>query len=212
MADLMLNVYKKFNKPEELLDYEEKYPFLVFEEFRNDPSKLTESDKAILSKNIDVIKKDPLDAYLYARDIIKGRFPEGEATIMKDPISAFAYARDIIKGRWEKAEPVIMKHPRAAYNYALSVIKGRWEDAEDVIMKDPIAYDYVKRILSNDPKWMGTHKDGRWYEAEPYIMKDPFASYDYARDIIKGRWEEAEPIIQQNQYKWGQYKRYNEIE
>ena len=37
---------------------------------------------------------------------------------MKDPESAYLYARDVIKGRWAEAEPTIMKDPKYAYEYS----------------------------------------------------------------------------------------------
>jgi hypothetical protein len=45
---------------------------------------------------------------------------------------AYWYARDVIKGRWPEAEPVIRSDPEWAYRYALNVIKGRWPEAEPV--------------------------------------------------------------------------------
>ena len=57
----------------------------------------------------------------------------------QNPKLCFEYARDIIKGRWPEAEPAIMKDPKWAYYYALNVIGGRWREAEPEIMKDPEA-------------------------------------------------------------------------
>ena len=48
------------------------------------------------------------DAYLYARDVIKGRFLEGEAIIATDPEYAYYYACDGIKGRWLDGELQIL--------------------------------------------------------------------------------------------------------
>jgi hypothetical protein len=48
-------------------------------------------------------------AYWYAKDVIKGRWPEGEATIIKNPHWAYNYTRDVIKGRWPEAEEAIAK-------------------------------------------------------------------------------------------------------
>jgi hypothetical protein len=45
---------------------------------------------------------------MYARYIIKDRFPEGEPIIASDTCFAFWYAYKIIKGRWLEAEVVIM--------------------------------------------------------------------------------------------------------
>lgn len=44
----------------------------------------------------------------YARDI-KERFLEAEHIIMTSSFYSFLYARDIIKGRWPEAEPYIKR-------------------------------------------------------------------------------------------------------
>lgn len=54
-----------------------------------------------------------ISAYLYARDVVKGRWPEAEPSIVKDLQWAFPYARDVIQGRWPEAEPTILKSPWA---------------------------------------------------------------------------------------------------
>jgi len=70
----------------------------------------------------------PEQAYRYAKDVIKGRWPDGEETIKKDPKWAYHYALDVIKGRWPEAEETIKNDPEWAYHYALDVIKGRWPE------------------------------------------------------------------------------------
>jgi len=160
--------------------------------------------------------EEPYDAMVYAKNVIKGRWPEAEPYIMKNASAAVAYARYVIKGRWPEAEPYIMKNvvdvsAYAAYTYAKDVIKGRWPEAEPIIMKSPedaLAYakDVIKGrwpeaepIIMKNPKAASGYArhiiKGRWPEAEPYIMKDPEAIYTYAIVIIKGRWPEAEPYI-----------------
>ena len=47
----------------------------------------------------------PREAYNYAKDIIQGRWPEGEPT---DPGWSYCYARDTIQGRWPEGEPIIL--------------------------------------------------------------------------------------------------------
>jgi hypothetical protein len=122
-------------------------------------------------------------AVWYARDVIKGHWPEGESAIMKDPKEACKYASSIIKGRWPEAEPAIMKSNLAGW-YAKNVIKGRWPEAEPAIMKSSFVVDYAQNIIQ-----------GRWPKAEPYIMKSHRLAYEYARDVIKGRWPEGESVI-----------------
>jgi len=56
------------------------------------------------------------------------RIPEFEPTISKDAQYSFLYARDIIKGKWELGEPIISKYAYLSYYYALYVIKGKLPD------------------------------------------------------------------------------------
>jgi hypothetical protein len=61
---------------------------------------------------------DPLNAYYYAKDVIGGRFPEGEAAIATDPRWAHEYARDVIGGRWPEGEAAIATGPDPYYTLA----------------------------------------------------------------------------------------------
>jgi hypothetical protein len=131
------------------------------------------------------IAKDPEWAYVYARDVIKGRWPEAEPVIAKAPEWAYRYARYVIKRRFPEAEPVIAKDPLWAFYYAKIAIKGRFPEAESAIARDPqLAYWYAKDVIK-----------GRFPEAEPFIAKDPEWAYVYARDVMEGRWPEVEPVI-----------------
>ena len=38
------------------------------------------------------------EQYEYAKKVLKGPFPKGEATIAKNPEYSYAYARDVLKG------------------------------------------------------------------------------------------------------------------
>ena len=82
--------------------------------------------------------QDPWAALYYATQLIKGRFPEGEAAIATDPIASYKYATEVIKGRFPEGEAVIATSPGcAAYavDYAINVIKGRWPEAEEAIAR-----------------------------------------------------------------------------
>ena len=144
------------------------------------------------------IMDNPKYAFLYALDTMKGRWPEAEPKIMKDPISAITYAFQIIKGRWPEAEPFIMKDPLLAVFYAKNIIKDRWPEAEPYIIQDhDQAFDYAQEFIK-----------GRWPEAEPTIMKDPLQAYQYAMNVIDGRWPEAEPFIEQDPMIANQYRAF----
>ena len=82
--------------------------------------------------------QDPWAALYYATQLIKGRFPEGEAAIATDPIASYKYATEVIKGRFPEGEAVIATSPGYAgyaVDYAIDVIKGRWPEAEEAIAR-----------------------------------------------------------------------------
>lgn len=88
-------------------------------------------------------------AFLYAKDVIKDRWPELERKIINSDYHPYSwqYAKDVIKGRWPEIENKIKDMPEDAYNYALHVIKGRWPEAEPWIKKSLFARDYQKNII-----------------------------------------------------------------
>jgi len=95
--------------------------------------------------------KNPGTAYWYAREVIKGRWPEAEPLIMKDPGTAYNYANRVIRARWPEAEPYIMKNPEWACYYARDVIQGRWPAAEPYIRQDPrLAREYKRHFKIQD--------------------------------------------------------------
>ena len=106
---------------------------------------------------------DPDWAYHYARDVIKGRWPEGEPAIATHPGYVYLYAKDVIRGRWPEAEAAIATNPKLAYHYAKDVIGGRWPEAEATIAKIPV--------------WAGMYAidviGGRWPEVEAAIATEP---------------------------------------
>ena len=94
------------------------------------------------------IMKDIESAYLYARDVIKGRWIQGEKFIKEHPAWACSYAEEIIKGRFVEAEDVIKTDPVSAFLYARYVIKDRWIEGENEMKNDPCsAYLYARDII-----------------------------------------------------------------
>ena len=81
-------------------------------------------------------RKKAFWAFWYARDVIKGRWPEAEDVIAENAEYAYGYAKDVLKGRWPEAEDVIARDANYAWLYARYVIKGRWPEAEDVMAKN----------------------------------------------------------------------------
>jgi len=176
------------DKPKELMTGKE---YIEYRRQNPNPQKLS-------SREEQKILKDPMKAYEYAKNVIRGRWPKAEPIILKNERTAYLYAKDVIKGRWPEAESLLLENDSGRLSeYATNVIRGRWPEAEPYIMKHPYAaYAYARDVIK-----------GRWPEAEPYIMKHPDAAYDYAKDVIKGRWPEAEPNIKRG-WQWNSYKNY----
>jgi hypothetical protein len=165
----MLNVYDKYERPDELPLYNELNSLM---HLLRDSTWWVTSMVDQLEPLIPIIIKSPELSFCYAAFVMDyKRFPAGEPVIMKDPDEAYAYARYVLKGRWKdigkpEVEDVIMQDPHDARLYAQYVIQGRWEDAESVIMTNAeSAYHYAKTILKG--RWADIGKP----EAEEYIKK-----------------------------------------
>ena len=109
-------------------------------------------------------KNAPYWLYWYARNVIKGRWPEAEPVIAKNCVVTCGYVYHVIKGRWPEAEPVIAKNLYYACLYARDLIKGRWPEVEAMIAK----YPYYACLYACDVI------KGRWPEAEAVIASDPY--------------------------------------
>jgi hypothetical protein len=98
---------------------------------------------------------EPTAAYIYALEIVKGRWEQGEPVIMSESYWSYCYTRNIIKCRWEQAEPIIVTNAYLAYKYAQHIIRGRWIEAEPHIAKNRNAsFDYVHDVLKFDPQYV----------------------------------------------------------
>ncbi len=70
-----------------------------------------------------VIAQDTERAYWYARDVLKGPFPEAEPAIMQHSKFAVWYAQDVLKAPWLEAEPLIARDSIWAAEYSRTVLK-----------------------------------------------------------------------------------------
>jgi len=66
----------------------------------------------------------PQQAYRKAYEAGK-RLPKLEHIVLRSPSHAYLYALDVIKGRWMEAEDLIMNYSLESYSYAKCVIKGK---------------------------------------------------------------------------------------
>jgi hypothetical protein len=83
------------------------------------------------------IANDPLWAYSYASQVLKGRWPEGEPAIATNSFTALYYAKDVIKGPWPEGEPAIATNPGHVYLYARDILKDRFPEGEAAFANNP---------------------------------------------------------------------------
>lgn len=122
----MINLYKYYNVPEDLLSYNKFYHLIL----KITPTttieghiivdKWSSDDQEILAPIFHIIKRSPRYAYKYAKDVLCGRFLEAEEIIMKKPNYAVWYADDVMRGRWLEAEPYIKTSITWWYTYCAS--------------------------------------------------------------------------------------------
>ena len=90
-------------------------------------------------------------AYFYVMRTLEGRrWIEAEPSIMKNPVYAYLYARDVIKGKWPEAEPYIITNHKIAFEYAIYAIKGRWPVIEQQMIKWPYFWKIYGEIIEQN--------------------------------------------------------------
>lgn len=183
---------------------------------------------AITSKRDPELEKEILDtqnanaAYWYARDAIRGRWPEAEEIIKTNPTAAFYYAIKVIDHRWLEAEEIISRDPyvweeyKDKFDIHESIVNeaegfhdvDEFGDLGNIIIKLPSRDKEIEReILELDSPGQATYAffyanqfHFRWPEAEKFIINDPWTAYKYAKHVLKGRWPEAENSIKREPY------------
>ena len=71
--------------------------------------------------NPDIAATHSYYAYLYARDILKSPFPEGEAIIATDAFHSYDYAKNVLQGAFPLGEELISKKTVISFKYAAHV-------------------------------------------------------------------------------------------
>ena len=68
----------------------------------------------------------PQDAFTFAKYVLGGPWPEGEAVIARSPKCSFFYAKTVLNGRFEAGEDVICNSSDWFKDYFKEVLKGHW--------------------------------------------------------------------------------------
>lgn len=66
---------------------------------------------------------------------MKCRWPQIEATLARCPTQVELYAKNVIRGRFIEGEKTIMQLPSYAVDYTIRHMKSRWLEAEEYIAK-----------------------------------------------------------------------------
>ena len=162
---------------------------------------------------IEEITTNSQNAYNYAKDILKGPFPEGEKAIATNAHYSYYYAKDILKGPFPEGEKAIATNSQNAYYYAKNILKGPFPEGEKAIATSPdYAYNYAKDILKGPfpegEKAIATYAEKAFLYAFDFfkgkdvpdiilnkIPQDPKYAYLYAENILKERFLEGEKAI-----------------
>ena len=93
----------------------ETNPHIFWEKYENNQEELKKREK--------YIAQEPEYSYYYARDVLKGPFSLGEATIATDAKYAYWYALYILEGPFPAGEEAISKDAYFARWYAHRILK-----------------------------------------------------------------------------------------
>ena len=132
-----------------------------------------------------VMRRDPMASLVFAKNVIKGPFPEGEKAIASSEDTALRYAQEILHGPFPQGERILAANPKYAFAYAQEVLNGPFPAGEAAIAQDAAyAYPYALHILK-----------APFPEGEPVIARDAFYGYCYALNVLKGRFPASEPHL-----------------
>lgn len=90
-----------------------------------------------------------------------------EADAVGDPRKAYQYARLVVGGPWPTGEAVIAEAPKWSCYYASQVLQGRFEAGEYVLAQSRVWFrDYWSRVLHyqwpNPLPWALEHAKEQW--------------------------------------------------
>lgn len=166
------------------------------------------------------------DAYLYAKEILKGRFPEAESAIAKNADIAVRYATYILKRRFPEAEQTIINSEQNlshVHAYIRSVLSSKHERSplvEQYIIDNnyyDLAYLYFKYVIDRDDLKQVVSTDKNLQKLEDVIITDPDQTVDYATILLKDKFPKGEEAISksENKYRYEEMlyhqKRYNDM-
>jgi hypothetical protein len=139
--------------------------------------------------------EDAETAYLYAKYLIKDRWPESEQVILDDLESSLSKKLDFYPEEFKYKNPVSIQ-------YAENIIKDRWPDAENIILEYLPStlkqYTAGQEIPRTIPIIYATDViQDRWPDAEKIFLNpdQPNGAIAYSKYVIGNRWPELEQML-----------------
>jgi hypothetical protein len=131
-------------------------------------------DDGLYTYSPEAISKDAKLSFQYAFNILKDRFPEGEAAIATACDWSFYYALKL-RARFHKGEAAIATDSFWSFHYALEILHARFPEGEAAIAKDAcLSFRYANEVIK-----------GRFHAGEEIIKEDAGCAYLYAREVLK---------------------------
>jgi hypothetical protein len=125
-----MNLYNYHKNPEDLHRHDSKEDHVIelfWGKYFGNSKELKKREKTIA--------RDSHYSLIYAKDILKGRFPLGEPAIAKSSHYSYLYAKDVLHGKFPLGEPTIAKSSYYSYLYARDVLHGKFPLGEPEIVK-----------------------------------------------------------------------------
>ena len=107
-----MNLYNYHSNPSHLIGYDVAFnlsPELAWEKYYGNIVEMKKREY--------LWKRDGKYSYWYAVNVIKGRFPEGEAAIATRAIWSYHYAKYVLKGRFLEGEKSIQMNIIYLFDY-----------------------------------------------------------------------------------------------
>lgn len=120
---------------------------------------------------------------IYIKNVLKKRWPEGEAAIIarNNPTLVYKHLSEFLNGklgitRWPEAEKVLLRNPGMAASYAMNIMKQRWPEAEEIIKTNPKLYARYLRSFGQDAE--------KTLPPEQDLVDDPFKLFEVGNNRV----------------------------
>lgn len=151
-VDYASRIHKRFLAGEKIISTSPKdavdYAWIILNKPWSESKEIDSEISKTAEKNI---ASYPQASFQYAKKVLKGRWKQGENSILQNKEVLIKYIKEIITEPWKEAEHILSKDAEVAYEYAKK-LERRFIAGEPIIADSPFrAYVYSKNVLTQ--KW-----------------------------------------------------------